>query len=727
MSASPQQRRLWLWFGALLIVLLLSAVFTLGSLDLPFQPSHWSDILVLYSVSTFIVAALLVFGFILTRMLLRLWLERRAGRPGTHFKTKMVGGAMALTLLPVALLFFISYALLNRTLARWFPQPLEEAVRVTQNVVNELGARDHERLIAYAQTAARSLSANPGSDDLRKLLDRFSPGIDGLAIVDSQGRAGEFAGLAALSNGSAPRFDSAMPSGAELWRVGDSFATGGRAALPSGSIVALRRLPPSFYANYEDALAQQSAYDQERQQYRIYKTHLLLALSLFTLLLLFAGTWFALFLSKQVTVPIEALAEATRQVSHGNFDHRVDLRAQDELGTLVRSFNEMTAQLGDSRKQIDEFTHSLQQAVQEIERRRKLLEAVLENIPTGVVSLDPDGNVVRLNSAAVKMFPETASSAQSLADLFGQAAYAEIRPLLRRSLRLGAVSRALEVASEGRVLHVAVTISALGSLRRNPGFVVVIDDLTELLRAQKSAAWQEVAQRIAHEIKNPLTPIQISAQRLDRYLQRRGLPAPSGSRDIDLEALVHECSAQIQREVVTLKSLVDEFSQFVRFPQARLAIADANSIVRGALDQFRDRLEGVQLHAQLSADLPQIRADSELLRGVIVNLIDNAAEAVESSPAKQVTVTTQPGGHGESVEILVCDTGTGISPEDKDKLFLPHFSTKDRGTGLGLAIAARVIAEHNGTIRAEDNSPVGSRFVICLPTVDVAAAAPAEA
>ncbi|HET9399728.1 MAG TPA: ATP-binding protein [Candidatus Acidoferrales bacterium] len=726
MTARPQ-RRLWLGFGLLLIVLLLSAVFTLGSLDLPFQPAHWSDILVLYSVSTFIVAALLVFGFILTRMLLRLWLERRAGRPGTHFKTKMVVGAMALTLLPVAFLFFISYALLNRTLGHWFPKPLEEAVQVTQSVVNELGARDHERLNAYAKIGAESLPQKPTEEDLRKLLIRFSPGIDGIAVIDPREHAVNFAINFQESAGTVPVHDSQMPSGAELWKVGGIFATGGRAMFGANSLLAIRRLPPDFFAKYTAAQAQQHIYEQERQQYRVYKSQLLLSLSLFTLLLLFAGTWFALFLSKQVTVPIEALAEATREVSHGNFDYRVNLQAQDELGTLVRSFNEMTLQLGDSRKQIDDFTHSLQQAVQEIERRRKLLEAVLENIPTGVVSLDPEGNVVRLNSAAVEMFPETASGAQSLSDLIGPKAYAEVRPLLRRSLRMGAVSRALEIAVEGRVMHAAVTVSALGSMRRNPGFVVVIDDLTEMLRAQKSAAWQEVAQRIAHEIKNPLTPIQISAQRLERYLQRRGLPASSPTRDLDLEALVHECSAQIEREVATLKSLVDEFSQFVRFPQARLAQADANAVVREALEQFRDRLDGVQLHTNLGAELPAIKADAELLRGVIVNLIDNAAEAVDASPVKEIVVSTRAGDHGDSVEIMVSDTGTGISPEDKDKLFLPHFSTKDRGTGLGLAIAARVVAEHNGTIRADDNSPVGSRFVICLPTADVTAATPAEA
>jgi nitrogen fixation/metabolism regulation signal transduction histidine kinase len=250
---------------------------------------------------------------------------------------------------------------------------------------------------------------------------------------------------------------------------------------------------------------------------------------------------------------------------------------------------------------------------------------------------------------------------------------------------------------------------------------VVVDDLTELLRAQKVAAWQEVAQRIAHEIKNPLTPIQLSADRLTRFLSRRAEGVAPVARDTDLERVVSECATSIEREVGALKSLVEEFSQFVRFPQARLANADANLIVNEALDLFRGRLDGIQLRTDLAADLPAIKADAELLRGVLVNLIDNAAESMENSQAKYLEVATRSTGHGDALEIVVSDTGCGISPDDKDKLFLPHFSTKDRGTGLGLAIAARVVAEHHGTLRVEDNSPVGTRLVLRIPAAEAVA------
>jgi len=277
---------------------------------------------------------------------------------------------------------------------------------------------------------------------------------------------------------------------------------------------------------------------------------------------------------------------------------------------------------------------------------------------------------------------------------------------------MGAASREIEIAAGGRLVRAAVTVSSLGPRRSNPGFVVVIDDLTGLLQAQKAAAWQEVAQRIAHEIKNPLTPIQLSAQRLLRQLNRNG--APHG----EFEKLTAECARLIEREVQTLESLVDEFSQFARFPSARLGVVSVNPIVEGALELFRDRLDGVILRAELADGLPPVKADSELLRQVVANLIDNAAEAMEGAPIRRLRVVTRAESDGDAVEIEISDSGHGISPADKGKLFLPHFSTKDRGTGLGLAIASRIVAEHNGTIRVEDNVPVGARFVIRFPAAE---------
>jgi nitrogen fixation/metabolism regulation signal transduction histidine kinase len=263
-------------------------------------------------------------------------------------------------------------------------------------------------------------------------------------------------------------------------------------------------------------------------------------------------------------------------------------------------------------------------------------------------------------------------------------------------------------------------VSSLGPRRSNPGFVVVIDDLTDLLRAQKAAAWQEVAQRIAHEIKNPLTPIQLSAQRLLRHLERNALSKPDGKFG-EFDGLVAECAGLIEREVQTLESLVNEFSQFARFPSARLTSADLNSIVTSALDLFHGRLEGIALKTELATTLPPVKADPELLRRVVANLIDNAAEAMEGCTVRRLRVATRVQGDGDAVEVEVSDSGHGISPADKERLFLPHFSTRERGTGLGLAIASRIIAEHYGTIRVEDNMPSGARFLIRFPAAEIVA------
>jgi nitrogen fixation/metabolism regulation signal transduction histidine kinase len=348
------------------------------------------------------------------------------------------------------------------------------------------------------------------------------------------------------------------------------------------------------------------------------------------------------------------------------------------------------------------------------------MEAILENIPTGVVSLNSTGEVARINSAVPMILGEHARNAHTLPELVGDEAGRAVLHLMRRSLRMGAASREIEIATAGRLVRAAVTVSSLGPRRSNPGFVVVIDDLTDLLRAQKAAAWQEVAQRIAHEIKNPLTPIQLSAQRLLRHLQRNASSKPDGKCG-EFDGLVAECAGLIEREVQTLESLVNEFSQFARFPSARLTSADLNSIVTSALDLFHGRLEGIALKTELATTLPPVKADPELLRRVVANLIDNAAEAMEGCTVRRLRVATRAQGDGDAVEVEISDSGHGISPADKERLFLPHFSTRERGTGLGLAIASRIIAEHYGTIRVEDNLPSGARFLIRFPAAEIVA------
>ncbi len=682
----------------------------------------------------FLVAALVVFLFILARTLVRLGIERLAHKPGSRFKTKMVLGAIAVSFLPVIVLFFVSYALLNRTLVLWFPRPLEIATESSRALVNEMSRADAERMAQIAKEVAGDTSSGTARDTVHAFDQTFARGADLAWEVDNSGHPSAVAvnpnlqfppsPAGAETNSrppNPPMMVRQMPGGAELWEYRGKIFLAGRSKTASGSLLAGRIVPDDFQERIKEIATQNALYEQQRQHLRTYKNQMLATLLLFTILLMFAATWSAFFLSKQVTVPIQALAQATQEIIEGNYEARVNVQANDELETLVRSFNRMTEQLGDSRRQIDTFTTNLQQAVQELERRRTLMETILENIPTGVISVDETETIRRVNPAAVRMFGESARQAMSFAQLLGEEAAHAVHILMRRSLRLGTATQELEFSAAGRLLRAAVTVSSLGPRRSNRGYVVVVDDLTDLLRAQKAAAWQEVAQRIAHEIKNPLTPIQLSSQRLSRYLERHRENPPKNEPP-ELVRLVGECSGLIEREVRVLESLVGEFSQFARFPTAKLSPASPNDIVNDALSVFDGRLEGIRVRKDLAPDLPVVRADGELLRRVLVNLIDNAAESMEGSAVKEMLLCTRFNSDREIVEMIVADSGHGISPEDKDRLFLPHFSTKDRGTGLGLAIASRIMAEHHGSIRVEDNLPTGAKFILQLPMAEVPSA-----
>jgi PAS domain S-box-containing protein len=371
----------------------------------------------------------------------------------------------------------------------------------------------------------------------------------------------------------------------------------------------------------------------------------------------------------------------------------------------MNGFNRMTADLEANRS--------------DQEARRRFTEAILESIPTGVITVDTGGVIQRVNKALTQMLPGAREHISSrLENLFAAEDATEIRYLTNRARRTGVASRQLEVNTPTRTLHLSITVAAIEGGRnaggRNAGFVVVIEDTSDLLRAQKVAAWSEVARRVAHEIRNPLTPITLSAERIVRQANRTPLPEP-------LDRVLRECAGTILDETASVKRLVDEFSQFSRLPAAQLALCDLNEVLAAGIGVFDGRLEGIDLTVDLASGLPPVMADAEQLKRVIVNLVDNAAEALLDSPVKELLVQTQP-GFADSVEIVVADTGCGVTAEEKEKLFVPYFSTKVRGTGLGLAIVSHILAEHGSSIRVEDNKPSGARFTIEMP----AAPAPDE-
>jgi PAS domain S-box-containing protein len=462
-----------------------------------------------------------------------------------------------------------------------------------------------------------------------------------------------------------------------------------------GTIELASRVPINFAEKQEQIDKSDRAFKELAGSRRNVRTFYLLFMAMITLFVLFVATWIALFLSKQISTPITALLHAAGEVSKGNLKYRVDVRAIDELASLVRGFNEMTQELEANSRELDS--------------RRRFTEAILESIPTGVISIGADGHIRRVNRALAGIFPAAQlATATRLEDLFSREDTAEIKYLMKRARRTGLASRQLEMQTERHTLHLAVTVSALEE-KLTSGFVIVLEDTSELLRAQKAAAWHEVARRVAHEIKNPLTPMALSAERLSRQLERLQVP-PENSR------ILHECAATIARSVESVKTLVDEFSQFSRFPAAQPVRSDLNEVVERALAVFHGRLDGIDIRVQLTPDLPPVNVDKDQFHRVVVNLVDNAAEAMQDSLVKRLLITTQAGA-AETVELIIADTGCGVSADEKEKLFLPYFSTKGRGTGLGLAIVNHILSDHGAQIRVEDNPPSGARFTIEIPAL----------
>jgi PAS domain S-box-containing protein len=649
-----------------------------------YGPATAVQTVVYWAISTLIFLLTVTLGFMLFRTGIKLYIERQANREGSRIQTKLVAGALALSLLPVVFLVLFGYAILNRNVEKWFSRPAEGIRTNLIDASNGLSAEVHGR----AEVLARWLATMPEVIERRADFPALCRAnrISSLEIVRADGKTDVYCPLA---DGTTGLFEArALMSGPERGRT----------------IVVKVRMTVDLERTQSDIARYMQEYGQLASQKRDIRKLYLLFLLAIALFILFVATWIALLLSRQIINPISALLVAASEVRRGNLGHRVKARAIDELATLVRAFNEMMQELEANSR--------------ELESRRRFTEAILESIPTGVISVSADGNIQRVNRALYGVFPEAQiKTATRLRDLFSREDAAEIEYLMKRARRTGVAASQVEVEDATQVRHLAVTVSALpvqGSSA--PGFVMVIEDTSELLRAQKAAAWHEVARRIAHELKNPLTPIALSAERIGRILDRGGITA-------DSQRVLRECARTISREVESVKQLADEFSQFSRFPAAQPVPSDLNSVVRNALAVFSDRLNGIDLRVDLDPDLPAVNVDPEQFKRVIVNLVDNAAEAMRDSLIRNLLVRTRV-STPETIEILVADTGCGISAEDKEKLFLPYFSTKNRGTGLGLAIVSHIISEHGARIRVEDNRPQGARFYVDVP---VAVAAEVEA
>jgi two-component system, NtrC family, nitrogen regulation sensor histidine kinase NtrY len=702
------------------VFLLFALVASEQAFNLNLRPDSAQETLVLVALSALVFLLLVALSFVLLRNLLKLYAERRLGVLGSRFRTRMVIGALLLSFAPALGMFMFSFLLMNRSIDKWFSGPVVQVQegygRIVTLVSEYAGDNARQEAIEIAQSP-RTVNAFEYREYeiLLREFQRHELTLQGgfaLALVDGNEVASWNSPRPwATLRGQLPGLQQLLAA-PQQWNSGKGDYLLSAAPAGRGTIVVAIPLPAGFATALDQVKQGRQQYqDLSRQAKRIRGTYMLLE-TLLTVVVLFVATWFSLFVAKLVTRPVEALAEATREISVGHLGHRVEVSAADELGELVSSFNTMTAELESSRRKIEESARALGESNNELEQRRRHIETILESIPNGVLSLDSQRRVTHSNAAFGRMFwSHTAGPAAgaTLEDIFTTDVAADLEHLLRRADRMGITAAQFEIPTEKDKINASVTVASVQHGRQRLGYVIVFEDFSELLKAQREAAWSEVARRVAHEIKNPLTPIALSAERIRKHLER-GSPPDAASL-----AVIQNCAETISGAVQTVRSLVDDFSSLALFPAAQPRPADINAIVEGALAMFDGRLDGINVEKQLDPELPPAMADPEAIKRALANLIDNAAEATAHSLLREIHIATTLLESKETVEITVADTGQGINREVKEKLFLPYFSTKKRGTGLGLAIVRRIVEEHHGSVRAEENQPSGARFIVELP------------
>ncbi|HET9524882.1 MAG TPA: ATP-binding protein [Pyrinomonadaceae bacterium] len=715
-NLSPEQRerirrrrRALLWVLGTTVLLLLAIIVSQQLwLWTVIRPDTAADTLVLYALSTLNFVAFVVFLFIFVRNLLKLRRERKERQLGSKVKTRLLVYFISISFLPITAMAVFSYLFLNRSLEKWFNPLPEEILQQAQKVRRET-LESHEQTLRDNASLLVLLLNKQAPQDRQATLDQ---------VVDS---------------GQLARAEIVGPDGTVL--------TGSRSSLPAGDVLTvplndsetLIVAPPKRASNdlSDFVSASERDYQELVKKQRRVRLLGLSTLGLMTLILFFVSSWVAIYLARGIATPIKALAEASNEIARGNLSHRVTTIADDELALLAESFNQMTTQLEENRSRIEAGAAELREKNLALRERRNYIETVLQSLSTGVVSVDENDRVTTLNRSAARMLGlvDRLDENPQLQGLINIEDWLVVDRLLRRARRIGRATEQTQLesgtANGGGPLPVAMTATAMrDSKGPRPGVVLVIEDLSELLAAQRAAAWSEVARRMAHEIKNPLTPIQLSAERIAKsYARANANGGGNGSNtreeradDRKVAAVIAECTETIGREVAGLKAMVDEFSRFARLPATRLESANLNEVINQAVGLYEERLDGARIVVQLDPDLPATMLDVEQIKRVFVNLIDNALDAlVSASEEKLITISTSRDVDTGFVRAEVADTGQGIAPTDFRRLFEPYFSRRDSGTGLGLAIVQRIILEHRGRIRAEKNNPRGARFVIELP------------
>jgi two-component system, NtrC family, nitrogen regulation sensor histidine kinase NtrY len=683
---------------------------------------------VIFAVINIILLLVILLVYLVFRNVAKVLLERSGG---AKLKTKLVLSFIGLSLIPTMLLFFVSAGFIKNTIQHWFNKQVEQVVSVSMEVAGTYYKASGANALYYGGQIAgtikdRKLLNDENLPSLRDLIHRKQREYN-LGVVEVFSAQHEE--LVRASNPAVPQADFTNPSsedireglaGKELTKVnpigrGDLI----RGIVPVRSTWNPKDIVGVVVVNYYVPYSLKKNLDEITRNYQQYRqieilknpitTGYILTLFLITLVIVFLAIWFGVYLANGLTIPIQELAHATREVADGNLDVKIDVAGGDEIGMLVTAFNRMTEDLRSHQSILKKRNEEIERNNLELDRRRRYMEIILENVTAGVVSVSREGVLTTVNKSAERLLNIRTDKVigKNFREVLGPGHLDTVKELLREMVlaKQDTVRKQVTVPIGESKITLLVNLTMLKDENGEfLGTVVVFDDLTQVIKAQRMAAWREVARRIAHEIKNPLTPIRLSAQRLrKRYLDRFGSD----------EKVFDECTEMIIKSVDELKTLVDEFSSFARMPAAQPSPNDLNAIIREALTLYQEGHRNIRFSFSGDEAIPPIQLDRDQIKRVMINLLDNAVAAIEGEG--EIALSTMFNQELKMATCTVADTGQGIAPEDRPRLFEPYFSTKKSGTGLGLAIVNTIVTDHHGFIRVKDNVPKGTKVVIELP------------
>ena len=715
-------------FSLLLIIFLTATEIHLSKLS---SEVAMGNNIIIFGIINIIILLIILLIYLVFRNVAKLMIERRKNAIGAKLRTKLVLTFVGLSLVPTMLLFFVSAGFITNSIQNWFNKQVETSLDESMEVAQTYYKTSAANALYYGEQISAIIKEQKllNEENLPRLKSviRQKQKEYNLGVVEVYSSQREE--LVRAANPKLPKGEFTNPSSEDIKKglrgqqltqvnsVGKADLIRGIVPVHSnwnamdvvGVVVVNYYVPYSLVSKMKEISNSYHEFRQLKIMKNPITTGYILTLFLITMVIIFLAVWFGVYLAKSLTIPIQELAEATRQVAEGNLDVHLGEKGNDEIGMLVASFNKMTQDLRNNQLALKKTNEEVSRSNLELDQRRCYMETVLKNVTAGVISVDKEGILTTVNKSAERLLninPEKVTGRNFREVL--QPAHLDIVKGMLRDMVLSqhdTINKQVTVPIKDTKMTLLVNLSVLKDENGEfMGTVVVFDDLTQLIKAQRMAAWREVARRIAHEIKNPLTPIQLSAQRLrKRYL----------SRFEGEEKVFDECTAMIIKSVDELKTLVDEFSNFARMPAAQPTPNNLNEILREALTLYQEAHRNIVFTISTDDTIPLIQLDRDQIKRVLINLLDNAVAAIENTG--NISIASSYNRELKMATFTVADSGHGITPEDRTRLFEPYFSTKKSGTGLGLAIVNTIISDHHGFIRSKDNQPEGTIFVIELP------------